>query len=51
MAFDYLNLWMDDDDDNNTSELINYSKNKLLRTSSSDWPLKLSLQSDQCHPL
>ncbi len=47
-AFDYLHLSIDDD--NNTSEIINYCKNKLIRTSSFDLPLILSLQSEQYHP-
>ncbi|CAF1092976.1 unnamed protein product [Adineta steineri] len=39
------------DDENNTLDIVNFCKNKLLHTSSFDLPLILSLQSNQCHPL
>ncbi|CAF0809248.1 unnamed protein product [Rotaria sordida] len=48
-AFDNLNISLDDD--NNTFDVINYCKNKLIETSSFDLLLILSLQSNQCHPL
>ncbi|CAF3343766.1 unnamed protein product [Rotaria socialis] len=48
-AFDNLNLSCDDE--NNTIEIINYCKNKLIATSSFDLLLILSLQADQHHPL
>ena len=48
-AFDYLNLSVDDD--TNTSKILDYCKEKLIRTSSFDLPLTLSLQSEQIHPM
>ncbi|CAF3395094.1 unnamed protein product [Rotaria sp. Silwood1] len=48
-AFDNLKISVDDD--NNTVDVINYCKNKLIGTSSFDLLLILALQSNQCHPL
>ena len=48
-AFDQLKIA--DHDESNTGAVIDYCQSKLIRTSSFDLPLILSLKSDQVHPL
>ncbi|UJR36511.1 hypothetical protein I4U23_029232 [Adineta vaga] len=48
-AFYYLKL--STDDETNTNDVINYCKEKLIRTSSFDLPVVLSLQSNEYQPL